>query len=273
LPRKVVGQAVIHAVLIVASFTSVGPLIWTFFGSFKPFKELVSSAALLPQTWTLANYQAIINRVNFVSAFENSAIQAITVTVATLFTSSVLGYIFAKYRFRAKEALFTVVLSTMMIPFAVVLVPLYIRIANLGMVNKLSGIIVTGLYSTFGIFMMRQFMEGIPFELIDAARIDGASEWRIFFTLVLPMSTSPLAALAVFTFLGNWDRLLWPMVVLNSPDKQTLPIVLAGLRNLYWTRYDMWTAGSMLTVVPVMIVYAFASRYFIRGLAMTGLKA
>jgi multiple sugar transport system permease protein len=132
---------------------------------------------------------------------------------------------------------------------------------------------VTGFFSTFGIFMMRQFMESIPFELIDAARIDGASEWRIFFRLVLPMSTAPMAALAVFIFLGNWDGYLWPLVVLNSPDKQTLPLVLAGLRSLYWTRYEMWATGSMLTVTPVMIIYAFASRYFIQGIAMTGLKA
>ena len=106
-----------------------------------------------------------------------------------------------------------------------------------------------------------------------AARIDGASEWRIFFTIVLPMATSALAALIVFIFLFNWDNFLWPLVVLNSPEKQTLPLVLAGLRSLYWTRYEMWAAGSMLTVVPVMLIYIFASKYFIRGLAMTGLKA
>jgi multiple sugar transport system permease protein len=160
----------------------------------------------------------------------------------------------------------------MMVPFAVVLVPLYITIAHMGLANRLGGIIITGICSTFGIFMLRQFMETIPFELIDAARIDGASEWRIFFTIMLPMSTAPMAALGVFTFLGNWDSFLWPLIVLNSPDKQTLPLVLAGLRNLWWTRYDMWSAGSMLTVVPVMTIYSFASKYFIQGIAMTGLK-
>jgi multiple sugar transport system permease protein len=121
--------------------------------------------------------------------------------------------------------------------------------------------------------MLRQFMESLPGELIDAARIDGASEWRIFFTIVMPMSGAPMGALAVFVFLGNWDSLLWPLIVLNSPEKQTLPLVLAGLRNLWWNRYDMWAAGSMLTVIPVMILYSFASKYFIRGIAMTGLKA
>jgi multiple sugar transport system permease protein len=143
----------------------------------------------------------------------------------------------------------------------------------MGLANSLGGIIITGLLSTFGIFMMRQFMESIPYELLDASRIDGASEWRIFAQIILPLSGAPLAALAVFTFLGNWDSYLWPLVVLSSPEKQTLPLVLAGLRNLWWTRYEMWSAGSMLTVIPVMVLYSFASKYFIQGIAMTGLKA
>jgi len=132
---------------------------------------------------------------------------------------------------------------------------------------------VTGLCSTFGIFMMRQFMESIPNDLIDAGRIDGAGEWWIFTRLILPLATAPLAALAVFTFLGTWDGFLWPLVVLTSPQNQTLPLVLAGLRSLYWSRYELYAAGSMLTVLPVMILYAIASKQFVRGIAMTGLKA
>jgi multiple sugar transport system permease protein len=131
---------------------------------------------------------------------------------------------------------------------------------------------VVSLWSTFGIFMMRQFMEGIPSELIDASRIDGASEWRIFLQIAIPLSKAPLGALAVFTVLWNWDNYLWPLVVLSSPNKQTLTLVLAGLRNLYWSRYDLWSAGSMLTIIPVMLVYIFASRYFIQGIALSGLK-
>ena len=252
---------------------AIFPFVWMVFASLKPFKELVESRNLLPHTWTLRNFEEILSRVNFIAAFRNSIISAVSVTVVSVFSSSILGYIFSKYRFPGKEILFIIVLSTMMVPFAVVMVPLYVTIADFGLADQLGGIIVTGFYTTFGIFMMRQFMESIPFELIDAARIDGASEWRIFFMLVLPMSLSPMSALAVFVFLGNWDSFLWPLIVLNSLDKQTLPLVLAGLRNLWWTRYEMWAAGSILTVVPIMIIYSFASRYFIRGIAMTGLKA
>ena len=272
--RTLVSQGVIHAVLLGMTVIAIFPFVWMIFASLKPFKELVESRALLPQTWTLRNYEEILDRVNFVAAFRNSLVSAISVTVVSVFTSAVMGFIFSKYRFVGKELLFTIILSTMMVPFAVVMVPLYITIArSFGLADHLGGIIVTGFYTAFGIFLMRQFMESIPFELIDAARIDGASEWRIFFTLVLPMSMSPMSALAVFVFLANWDSFLWPLIVLNSQNNQTLPLVLAGLRNLWWTRYEMWAAGSMLTVIPVMIIYSFASRYFIRGIAMTGLKA
>ena len=228
---------------------------------------------MLPEVWTMNNYIEIASRINFPVAFFNSILAATIVTLFTLLTSAALGYIFAKYHFWGKEKLFLLLLSTLMVPFAVVMVPLYITITSFGLANSLSGIIITGLWSSFGMFMLRQFMETIPSELIDAARIDGASEWRIFGQIVLPLSGAPLAALAVFAFLGNWDSYLWPLVVLSSPEKQTLPLVLAGLRNLWWTRYEMWSAGSMLTVVPVMLLYSLASKYFIRGIAMTGLKA
>jgi|688.fasta_scaffold107396_3 multiple sugar transport system permease protein len=273
LPQAYLGQLVSHAVLLFMSVLAVFPFIWMIFASFKTFKDLVSSTQMLPQVWTLNNYIEIASRINFPVAFLNSMIAATAVTVFTLLTSAALGYIFAKYRFWGKEKLFLLLLSTMMVPFAVVLVPLYLTVTGFGLANSLGGIIITGLWSSFGMFMLRQFMESIPFELIDAARIDGASEWRIFGQIVLPLSGAPMAALAVFAFLGNWDSYLWPLVVLSSPEKQTLPLVLAGLRNLWWTRYEMWSAGSMLTVVPVMLIYSLASKYFIRGIAMTGLKA
>jgi multiple sugar transport system permease protein len=272
LPHVRVGQLLLHIFYIAWGALCIFPFIWMIFASFKPFKELMSTRDLLPHTWTLAAYQTIIQRVNFLAGFANSLLVAVTVTVAAVLTSAAMGFIFAKYRFPGKEKVFVVLLATMMVPFAVVMVPLYVIIARIGLANQLAGIMVTGICSTFGIFMLRQFMESIPDELIDAARIDGASEWRIFFTIIGPMSGAPMAALAVFTFLGSWDSLIWPLIVLSSPEKQTLPLILAGLRNVYWTRYELYAAGSMLTVVPVMILYSFASRYFIRGLAMTGMK-
>ncbi len=272
LTRRFFTQSAMHLLLLFICFLAVAPFVWTIFASFKPFRELISSRELLPKIWTLNSYREIFTRAHFLTAVGNSVISAVSVTLSTLITSSAVGFVFAKYRFWGKEFLFTLILSTLMVPFAVVLVPLYITINRVGLGNSLGGIIVTGLWSTFGVFLMRQFMETIPDELIDASRIDGASEWRIFGQIILPLATAPMAALAIFTFLGNWDSYLWPLVVLNSPEKQTIPLILSGLRSLYWTRYDMWSAGSMLTVIPVMIIYAFASKYFIRGIAMTGMK-
>jgi len=266
------NQAAVHAALTLFSVIAVAPFIWMIFGSFKNFKELVESPYVLPEVWTLNNYVEIITRVNFLTAIKNSVFVAATQTVIVPITSSLCGYVFAKYRFFGKEALFAILLGTLMVPFAVVLVPLYVFISDLGLMDTLWAIIVPGLWSTFGIFLMRQFMETIPSELLDAARIDGASEWRIFGQIVVPLSGAPLAALAILVFLGSWDNYLWPSLVLNSQDQQTVPVLLAGLRSLYWTRYDLWIAGSMLTIIPVMAVYLVASKQFIRGIALTGLK-
>jgi len=273
LTRSTLNQTLLHGVLLVMGILALAPFVWSIFASFKSFHELTGSTDLLPHTWTLAGYRDVTTGSNFPSAYLNSAIVVVVVTAATLLTSSAVGYVFAKYTFWGKEQLFLLFLATLMVPFALVLVPLYVTITHIGLNNHLGGLIVPGLWSTFGIFMMRQFMENIPAELIDASRIDGASEWRTFLQVVIPLSTAPLAALAIFTFLGNWDSYLWPLVVLTSPEKQTLPLVLASLTNLYGTRFDLWAAGSMMTIAPVVIVYAFASKYFIQGIAMTGLKA
>lgn len=272
LPTVRLGQTLTHVTLILFSFLGVAPFVWMIFGSLKPFKELTTSSDLLPHTWTVANYVEIVTRANFLGAFRNSLIVTAVTTLSVLFTSSGLGYVFAKYQFPGKEQLFTAILATLMVPFAVVLIPLYIFIADIHAVNQLTGVILPGLWSTFGIFLMRQFMENLPSELLDASRIDGASEWRVFTQIVLPLSGAPLAALAILHALGSWDNFLWPSIVLNSADKQTIPVLLAGLESLFWTRYDLWMAGAMLTVVPIMLIYAFASKHFIRGIAMTGLR-
>lgn len=266
------GQLILHIILTLFSVISFFPFVWMAFGSFKHFKELTASASLLPQVWTLDNYVEIVNQVSFLSAFRNSVIVSLVTTASVLITSSAAGYVFAVYRFPGKEVLFSLFISTLMVPFSVILVPLYIFVVDIGAVDRLSGVVLPGLWSTFGIFLMRQFLEGIPSELVQSARLDGASEWRVFLQIILPLSGSPLAALAILNFLWSWDSFLWPSIVLSSPGHVTIPVLLAGLQALYWTRYDLWSAGSMLTVVPVMIIYAFASRQFIRSIALTGLK-
>lgn len=269
---RTVSRSIPHVVLIIACFVAVAPFVWSFLGSLKPFRELVSSSDMIPHVWTTKAYADILERVNIVDAFKNSLLIGIIVTASSLLTSSALGYVFAKYRFPGRDLLFLIVVSSLMVPFIAVLVPLYITVADAGLVNNLAGVVVVSLWTSFGVFMMRQFIQGIPDELIDAARIDGASEFYIYGRIIVPLSLSPLAALAVFVFLGSWDSFMWPSTVLTSADNQTVPLLLSGLKSLHFGRYDLWSAGSMLTVIPVMAVYLVASRYFIRGVAMTGLK-
>jgi multiple sugar transport system permease protein len=259
-------------VLVVWSLVALLPFVWLVFGSFKGYLELTSGKTFVPQVWTLQNYVDIVGEESFMRSILNSTVVAVSVTLSVLLTSSAAGYILAKYHFWGKELLFVILLSTMMVPFAVTVVPLYITVVDIGLDNTLAGVAIPQLISTFGIFMMRQFMEGIPDELLDAARVDGASELWIFSRLILPLATSPLAALLVFTFLGSWDNFFWPYIVLIKKAAWTLPLVMGGLRMMYANRPQTWCAASVFTIAPVMLIYALAQRQFIQGIALTGLK-
>jgi multiple sugar transport system permease protein len=270
--RPNVRQWGLYLVLIVGVLLALAPLVWAVFGSFKVFQDLMESRDLLPKRWTIGAYQYVLDQPNVWSSFRNTVIVTFSVTLVSVVTSTMAGFVFAKYKFPGKDLLFVVLLGTLMVPFAVVLVPLYITISHAGLSDSLAGVIVTGFFSTFGIFMMRQFMLTLPTELLEAARIDGASEWRIFSQIVIPLSASPAAALGIFIFLGSWNDYLWPFVVLTSPNNQTLPLFLSGLQGLFITRYDYLIAAGVLSSIPLMLAYAFGSKYMIRGVAMTGLK-
>lgn len=264
-------RTIAHLILIIAAFCAIAPFVWMALASFKIYGDLLKPQ-LIPETWTLNNYREIIERGNFLTAFKNSAFVVVPSTLAVVFTSTATGYAFAKYRFPGKEALFVAILSTLMIPFTAIVIPLFITMRDLGLVNQLTGLVATGLCSTFGIFLMRQTIESIPNDYIDAARVDGAGEFWILFQVVMPVAKPAMATLAVLTFLGNWDSYLWPSILIRTSDNQTLPMLLASMRSLFFERYGIWSAGSMLTVIPVMILFMFAQRYFVKGFAMAGLK-
>lgn len=265
-------QVALHLILIIIALTAVLPLVWCVFASFKHFRELLTSTDLLPHVWTLDSYKAVINLNSIWSGFRNTIIVTVSLTAVIVFTSVAAGYVFAKFEFPGKNILFVFLLATMMIPFVVVMIPLFLIITGMGLNDSLGGIIVTGLFSTFGIFMLRQFLFSVPTELLDSGRIDGASEWRIFFQIVIPLATSPMAALGIFVFLGTWNDFLWPSIVLVSQNNQTLPIIMNGLQGLYYTQYDYLITAAVVTVVPLMVAYLFGSRHMIQGIAMTGLK-
>ncbi|NCT92309.1 carbohydrate ABC transporter permease [Cellulomonas sp. APG4] len=252
----------------------MSPFVWMALASVKSEGEI----RRVPPTWwpeapTLENFRDLFERLDFPQFFTNSTLVAAAVTLGNLVFCSMLGYVLAKSDFAGKQLLFRVVLGTLMIPGMVTLVPLFVLVANMGLVNTYGGLILPFLAAPFGVFLMRQFFLGIPDELIDAARVDGASEARIFVQIVVPLAKPALATLAILTFLGSWNNFLWPLVVATTEDKYTLPVALA----LYstgqnQTDYGLLLAGAVVVVVPVLIVFLLLQRYFVQGIAMTGIK-
>jgi multiple sugar transport system permease protein len=269
--RLDIGQVLSHLALMLLVIIDIIPLIWVVLASFKTLPDLSTNPGW-PNPWTFSNYNEIILRANFVGAFLNSVWVAGARVILALVTASALGFVFAKYRFPGRDTLFAILLSTMMVPFVVRLIPLYVTLSDFKLTNRVDSLIVIAMFSTIGTFILRQSIRDIPNELLDAARIDGAGEIWIYLRLIVPLSKAPLSALAVFTFLFSWDDFLFPSILLTKPDVQTLPLVLAGLRSIFWSRYELFSAGAMLTVVPVMILYSAMQKQFVRGIAMTGMK-
>lgn len=265
------GQVAGHVILMVVVVMNLLPIVWLVFASFKTYQDLTNNP-WWPRPWTVANFQTILGRLNFPRAFLNSVIVAVPRVLLACLTSTATGYVFAKYEFPGRDILFVLLLSTMMVPFVVIMIPLYITLADLGLVNKLISLVIIAFFSTMGTFLLRQSIRDIPDDLMDAARIDGAGEFWIYSRLIVPLSKGPMSALAIFAFLTSWDSFMFPSIVLTDPKVKTLPLVLAGMQGIYWDRYELYAAGAMLTVVPVMILYAFMQRQFIEGITMTGFK-
>lgn len=249
------------------------PLIWMFLASFKFPAEIIQyPPTWFPQRPTLGNYIQVFSLMKVFRLFTNSAIIAITNTVSVLFFSSLAGYTFATYRSPVRDLIFIVILSTMMIPFQVIMIPLYLMIHYFGWLNTYQAVIVPGMMTAFGIFLLRQFSANIATELVDAARIDGCSEFRIYWNIVLPNLKAPLAAMGIFAFLGNWDNFLWPVIVLDSWERFTLPVGLAMFTHEHYTQYNLTLAGASIAVIPVLIAYFIGQKRIVEGVTLTGLK-
>jgi multiple sugar transport system permease protein len=268
------GTALLYAALVVGAVLFLAPFLWMILASFKTAQEIVQ---VPPTVWpvhpTLANYGTVLSAMPLGTFYRNSLIVTTTVTLSVLFTSSLAGYIFAKFQFFGRNLLFVLILSTLMIPFQVVLIPTYIIINALRLLNTLWALILPSMVNVFGIFLMRQYIENLPSEYIDAARIDGASEWGIYSRVILPQIRPALAALAIFTFMASWNDYLWPLIVINDQDKMTLPLALAFFNSAHGIRYDLTLTAATLVVIPVVIVFLILQRQFIQGIALTGLKA
>ncbi|GAA2107938.1 carbohydrate ABC transporter permease [Actinomadura alba] len=268
-----VRKAVLYVLLTLGLGVVVTPFGWAVLSSFKPEQEIRQSPpTFLPERPTLDGYRALLDQMDLFIVFLNSVVVAGVIVAANILFCSMVAYALTKLPFRARNIVFALVMVQMMVPGIVLMIPQFVVVANLGLVNTIFGIVLPYLVMPLGIFLMRQFMAEIPDELVHAARIDGAGEFRIFFRIVMPLCKPALATLGLITFLTAWNNFLWPAVVAQTQDRYTLPVALAIFSNHQTSQYGLLLAGAVVVVAPVLILFLALQRFFIEGIASTGIK-
>jgi multiple sugar transport system permease protein len=271
--RADVKAVVVNALLIVTALLTVIPLLWMISASFMPTGEAtIYPPRLLPSSVTLEHYRELFTRLNIGRAFFSSTVIAVGTTLLSLLLNSMAGYAFAKLRFGGRDRLFAVLVAALVIPTQVAMLPLFLMLKSVGLVNSYWGVILPSIATIFGIFLIRQFMLSIPDELLDAARIDGANEWRIYWNIVLPLARPVLVTLAIFTFMSAWNDFMWPLIVLTDDAKYTLPVAVANLVGEHVQDTELMMASSVLTVLPVLLLFLALQRHYIAGIMMGSVK-
>jgi multiple sugar transport system permease protein len=267
------GRVALYAALAVFGTLSLLPLLWMVSASFMAQGEATTfPPALVPHHPTLVHYRDLFGRLALGRYAANSALVAIVTTVGSLAINASAGYAFAKLRFRGRDATFRALAAGLAIPVQVAMLPLFLLIKSLGLVNNYGGVIIPGLSSIFGIFLVRQYALAIPDDLLDAARIDGAGELRVFRSIVLPTIRPVLATLALWTFLATWNDFMWPLIVLSDDRRYTLPVALAGLVGEHSQDVELMMAGAVITVLPVLILFLMLQRYYVEGVTEGSVK-
>ncbi|HEX6551534.1 MAG TPA: carbohydrate ABC transporter permease [Ktedonobacteraceae bacterium] len=274
-PSEVASTVSLHVILIIGAIIMVVPFLWMVVTSLMTTAQAFAvPPSFIPNPFMWANYPQSFSALPFNLAYMNSAIVAVSVTVFQLITCAMAAYAFARIQFPGREIIFFVFLATMMIPFQLTIIPIFLTMKQIGLLDTLLSLILPpALFSAFGVFLLRQFILGLPLELEEAAIVDGANRWTIFWKIILPLLRAPLAALGIFTFIGQWNDFFRPLIMLNSPSNFTVPLMLNQFRGQYATQWTLVMAGSVIAVLPLLIVYILAQRHIIRGIAMTGLKA
>ena len=267
------GALLIYSALAVGGVLSMLPLLWMLSASFMSAGEANAfPPRLVPEQPTLEHYRALFTRLNLGRYLLNSTIVAGTATLLSLVINSMAGYAFAKLHFRGRDRVFRFLTLGLVIPVQVSMLPLFLLLRELGLVNTYWGVIIPSLASIFGIFLIRQYAVSIPDDLIDAARIDGAGEFRIYWSVVLPVIRPILATLAIWTFLSTWNDFMWPLIVLSDDRMFTLPVALANLSGERVQDTELMMAGSVLTLLPVLLVFLFLQRYYVEGITAGSVK-
>jgi multiple sugar transport system permease protein len=263
----------VNGLLLLAGLLALFPLFWMVSVSLMQTGEASSyPPPMLPASPTLEQYRQLFAKGGIGSAFVNSLGLAVAVTLISTLFNTLAGYGFAKLRFAGRDRIFALLIAALVIPGQVAMLPLFLMLKNMGLVNTWGGVLIPGLAGIFGIFLVKQYARGIPNELIEAARMDGAGEFRIFFSVVLPVLKPVLVTLAVFAFLGSWNDFMWPLIVLTDGDMHTLPVALASLSREHVQDSELMMAGAVVTVLPVLLLFLSLQRYYMQGLLMGSVK-
>ena len=266
-------RVLLYALLLAGAAAALLPMLWMVSASLMPAGQATTyPPRLLPSEVTFEHYRAVFTGLNMGRFLLNSALIALTVTAISLLINSMAGYAFAKLRFRGRDRLFRLLSAGLVIPVQVAMLPLFLLMKQLGLINSYWGVIIPTMASIFGIFLIRQYAVSIPDDLLDAARIDGANEARIYRSVVLPVIAPILATLAIWTFLTTWNDFMWPLIVLSDESKYTLPVALANMSGEHVQDTELMMAGSVLTVLPVLVVFLVLQRYYIQGVMMGSVK-
>ncbi len=270
---RVLRSTLLFLALLAGAAVTATPLLWMVSASLMPTGEATTyPPRLLPSAITFAHYHDLFTRLNFGRTFLNSVIVAGGTTLISLLLNSMAGYAFAKLHFAGRDRLFSLLIGALAIPLQVGMLPLFLFLKSLGLVNSYWGVMWPSLATIFGVFLMRQFMQSIPDEILDAARIDGAGELRIYWTIVLPLSLPIVVTLAIFQFMSIWNDFMWPLIILSDDAKYTLPVAIANLVGEHVQDAELMMAGSVITVLPVLVLFIALQRYYIAGLMAGSVK-
>ena len=265
------GRLITYLALAIGSVIMAFPFVWMLLSSFKSLREIFRFN-FWPATWTLNNYQDVLLNTQFPRWFLNSLVVAGISTISVLFFCSLVGYTLTRLRFPGRNFIFLLILSTLMIPTEMLVIPWYVMSAEYGWVNTFWGLAFPGLIPAFGVFLMRQFFETLPRDLFDAGRVDGVSEFGLYWRVGLPLVGPGLAALAIFNFVGNWNAYLWPLIVAKSPSMRTIPVGVAFFSGEAGTEWNLIMAAAALAIIPVLLVFFIFQRQIIEGVVLTGVK-